>query len=101
MDAHCKIIQHLSHAKTTFVLHHHLSSNTARMSFTPLESVRLLKKAEIERQRRLDKEIDVDVQKLREMADDHMLRGRIDGKGYYVLSIQRASIKYKKTQGGD
>jgi len=65
------------------------------MSFTAVESLRLLKKAEVERQKRLDKEIDVDVQKLREKADDHMITGKMDSKGYYVLCVQRTDIKYK------
>lgn len=65
------------------------------MSFTAVESLRLLKKAEIEKQKRLDSEIDVDVQTLRELADDLMLNGIMNSKGYYALLIKRSCIKYR------
>jgi hypothetical protein len=65
------------------------------MSFTAVESLQLLKKAENERQKRLNKEIDADVQKLRAIADELMVTGEMDSKGYYGIVIQRTNIKYK------
>lgn len=65
------------------------------MSHSALESVKLKRKADLEKKRQLELKIDVDVQKLRAQADILVENGLMDNKGYYGFTVKRHQIEYE------